>query len=154
MAKLVSFTITKNNNITEKLGMEYLISADRRFFVPDLDSRKKILDLFGLGYNYIRAFDVVMFRDPVGDLDEVEIDNVDDLILVELKVTKKKLPDNPEGFFFGATENEFELARELGDRFRFGFISIHEDSRSHVLLTLPELEKIIKHKRTQYQVNL
>ena len=154
MGKLVSFTITKNNNITEKLGIEYILSVDKRFFVPDLESRKEILDLHGLEYNYIRAFDMVMFKEQIGEQEEIEIKNIQDIILVELKVTKKKLPNLPEGFFFGATENEFELAKKLGNLFRFGFISIHEESRSHVLLTLPELEKLIKNKRTQYQVNL
>ncbi len=154
MARIVSFTITKNNNITEKIGMEYLLSVDKRFFVPDLPSRKKILEMFDLGHNYIRAFDLVMFQEPIQDQDEVEIENIDDIILVEIKVTKKELPNNPDGFFFGATENEFQLASQLGDRFRWGFVSIHENSKSFSLLTMDELESKIKHKRTQYQINL
>ena len=154
MAKLVSFTITKNNNITERLGMEYILSVDRRFFVPDLISRKKILELHGLGNNFIRAFDMVMFQNEIEDSDEIEIENINDTILVELKVTKKELPNNPDGFFFGATENEFQLANLLGDRFRWGFVSIHENSKSFSLLTMNELESRIKNKRTQYQINL
>ena len=58
------------------------------------------------------------------------------------------MPHNPKGFFFGATENEFNLAKRLGDGY------IHKDSLSHALLTLTELEKIIKTKRIQFQINI
>jgi len=134
--------------------MEYILSVDKRFFVPDLASRKKILELHDLGHNFIRAFDMVMFRNEIENTDEIEIEDIKDIILVELKVTKKELPNNPDGFFFGATENEFNLAKELGNRFRWGFVSIHENSKSFSLLTMNELESKIKHKRTQYQINL
>jgi hypothetical protein len=42
----------------------------------------------------------------------------------------------------------------LGEKFRFCFVSIHEKASSFVLLTLPELENIIKLKRIQFQINL
>jgi hypothetical protein len=76
------------------------------------------------------------------------------MILVELKTTKKYLPNNPRGFFFGATENEFNFGEILGDKFRFCFVSLHEKGSSFALLTIEELDLIIRNKRIQYQINL
>lgn len=154
MARIVSFTITKKNNVTEKIGLEYLLSSNQRFFVPDTESRKQILDLLDLGHNFIRAFDMVMFDMPVSKKEIVEINKNSEFKMIEVKVTKKELPNNPDGFFFGATQNEFDLARRMGERFMFCFVSIHDNSRSYSLLTMKELESRIKHKRTQYQINL
>jgi hypothetical protein len=78
----------------------------------------------------------------------------EDLILVELKTTKKKLLSLPAGFFFGATDNEFQLARKLGEQYKFCFISLHPETPKYSLLSLEELEKIIRTKRLQYQINL
>lgn len=80
--------------------------------------------------------------------------NIDDITLIELKTTKKKLINLPSGFFFGATESEFALATQLGNQYKFCFISLHIESSNYVLLTLEELNKIIKTKRIQYQINL
>ena len=79
---------------------------------------------------------------------------LEDIILVELKTTKKYLPENPKGFFFGATENEFNFGKILGSRFRFCFVSLNEKGSSFAFLTLEELDERIKNKRIQYQINL
>lgn len=79
---------------------------------------------------------------------------LEDIILVELKTTKKYLPDNPKGFFFGATENEFNFGELLGEKFRFCFVCLNENSLSISLQTIPELEKRIRNKRIQFQINL
>ncbi|NTU73785.1 hypothetical protein HGB07_06510, partial [Candidatus Roizmanbacteria bacterium] len=133
-------------------AVAFLLSQDGRFRVPTKDERKCILQVLGLPATFSRAFDLVLFPAPyAGAIDEISLA---DAKLVELKTTKKPLPNNPDGFFFGATENEFELARRLGDRSRFCFVSLHEDSKGHALLTLDELEGRIRTKRVQYQINL
>ena len=80
--------------------------------------------------------------------------HLDEMIFIELKTTKKYLPENPKGFFFGATENEFNFGKLLGDKFRFCFVCLNARSPSFALLTIKELEKIIRNKRVQYQINL
>ena len=52
------------------------------------------------------------------------------------------------------TENEFNLADKLGKQFRFCFVSLHSESKCHVLLTSEELALRIRTKRLQYQINL
>ena len=80
--------------------------------------------------------------------------HIDEIVLIELKVTRKYLPENPKGFFFGATQNEFDFGEMLGEKFRFCFVSLHERGSSYVLLTIAELEAIIRTRRIQYQINL
>jgi hypothetical protein len=79
---------------------------------------------------------------------------LDEILFIELKTTKKYLPENPKGFFFGATENEFNFAKLLGSRFRFCFVCLNDKSLSYSMLTIDELEKIIRNKRIQFQINL
>jgi hypothetical protein len=79
---------------------------------------------------------------------------IDEITLVELKTTKKFLPENPKGFFFGATQNEFDFGERLGDKYRFCFVCLHPDSPSYAMLSVPELEAIMRTKRVQYQINL
>ncbi len=151
-----SFTLTLSNNVTEKEGVNYLIENHTGFFKIDLPAKKKILDLLQIEHRFLQSFDMIYFPDLVGkeiNGDEIET-YLEDMVLVELKTTKKYLPNNPKGFFFGATENEFNFGEILGEKFRFCFVSLHEKGSSYVLLTIEELELIIRNKRIQYQINL
>ena len=74
--------------------------------------------------------------------------------LLEIKATKKKLPNLPYGFFFGATKNEFDLGELLGDRYRFCLVCLHPDTLGFVTLTPSELDPLVRSKRIQYQINL
>ena len=67
---------------------------------------------------------------------------------------KKKLLNNPSKFFFGATQNEFDLADKLKDKYKFCFVSLHEESQSASFLTKDEMFEIIQNKRIQFQINL
>jgi hypothetical protein len=151
-----SFTITLSNLRTEKAGIEYLRTHATGFFYVDRITRKLILDLLGMESKYARAFDMVFIPRYEGEeltAEEIQT-HIDEIILVELKVTRKFLPENPKGFFFGATENEFNFGRLLGEKFRFCFVCLNPLSISHSLLTIEELESRIRTKRIQYQINL
>lgn len=156
MSKEQSFTLTLSNNVTEKEGIKYLIENYTGFFKIDLLTKKELLDLLKIDHSFLQAFDLVYVKEMVG----IEITTnfletyLEDIILVELKTTKKYLPENPKGFFFGATENEFNFGKILGDKFRFCFVSINEKGSSFSLLTLEELEARIKKRRIQFQINL
>jgi hypothetical protein len=154
MASEHSYTITLSNNISEKEAIQFLIDSDRNFINPDKESRKLIMELLGIEKKFSRAFDLVLIPGHTNLENVIELSSASEIILVELKTTKKKLVNNPRGFFFGATENEFDLARKFEDMFRFCFVSLHPESKSYRLLTLKELNGIIKTKRVQYQINL
>ncbi|AZV42001.1 hypothetical protein BAOM_1391 [Peribacillus asahii] len=153
MSNQHSFTITKSNNETEKVGISYLQSQDGRFINPDKEMRKVILEKLNVPKKYYRTFDLIFVENIKMQNGEV-IDNPSEITLIELKTTQKELHNNPSGFFFGATENEFELAKLLGNQYKFCFVCLHPNCPSYKLLALSELNDIIKNKRIQYQINL
>jgi hypothetical protein len=156
MSRKQSFVLTLSNNVTEKEGINYLIENYTGFFKIDLETKRKILDVLNINHRFIQSFDLIYLPSFVGKVinqDYIEI-YLEDMILVELKTTKKYLPENPKGFFFGATENEFDFGRILGDKFRFCFVSLHEKGSSFSLQTIAEVESRIKYKRIQYQITL
>ncbi|TNE80679.1 MAG: hypothetical protein EP332_06595 [Bacteroidetes bacterium] len=156
MSRKHSFTLTLSNNVTEKEGVNFLLENYTGFFKIDLATKKELLDLLDVEHKFLQSFDLIYIPNMLGEKIDAQFIKtyLEDLILVELKTTKKFLPENPKGFFFGATENEFNFGKILGDRFRFCFVSLHEKGSSFALLTIKELESIIKNRRIQYQINL
>ncbi len=154
MASEYSYTITLENNKSEKEAIRYLVESDKNFINPNKESRKLIMEILGVNKKYSRAFDLVLIPGHTNLENIIKLKNSSDIILVELKTTKKKLINNPRGFFFGATKNEFDLAESLNEKFKFCFVSLHHESKSYKLLTLNELNEIIRTKRIQYQINL
>ncbi len=156
MSRKHSFILTLSNNVTEKQGINYLIEKQTGFFKIDKDMKKELLDKVNIPYNYLQSFDLIYIPKLKGVIFEKDFieTHLDEIIFVELKTTKKYLPDNPKGFFFGATENEFNFGELLGDSFRFCFVCLNEKSPSYAMLTVKELEKIIRNKRIQFQINL
>lgn len=155
MAHEHSFGITLRNNHTENVGLQHLLDSEPEWFVPDSKSRRAILEALGLEKRFSRAFDLVWVKGRQRTADEASmIVSPQNITLIELKTTRKRLPGNPSGFFFGATDNEFQLARRLGDAFRFCFVCLHPDTHSHKLVSYLDLETLIKVKRIQYQINL
>lgn len=154
MAKAHSFKITLSNNRTELEGMDFVLNTASNLLHPDLFGRKKLLEVLGLPITYQKTFDLVRVQGAARGDAEIEIPDPKSITLIELKTTKKKLLDNPMGFFFGATENEFNLAKTMGNQFNFAFVCLHADCPSVKFLTLEELEPLIQRKRTQFQVNL
>lgn len=151
-----SFTITRRNNATEKEGIQYMESLNQGFFFVNKDERQRILELLGQPKNFSRSFDMVLVPRLAGaqlSLETIET-HINEVMLIELKCTRALLPNNPKGFFFGATQNEFDFGERLGEKFRFCFVCLNPQSRSHALLSVPELEQIIRTRRIQYQINL
>lgn len=154
MAKQQSYSITLKNNISEKEAVQFLLDSDKNFINPDKESRKKIMALLNINKRFIRAFDLVLIPGHTNLETVINLEKPEEIVLIELKTTKKKLINNPSGFFFGATQNEFDLAKLFVDRFFFCFVSLHPESLGYKLVSLNELEKRIKTKRIQYQINL
>lgn len=156
MSRKHSFVLTLSNNVTEKEGINYLIENHTGFFKIDLATKRELLDLLNMSHKFLQAFDLIYVSEMVGKVADMNFIHtyLEDIILVELKTTKKYLPENPKGFFFGATENEFNFGKLLGNRFRFCFVCLNEKSPSFALLTIEGLESRIKNRRIQFQINL
>ena len=101
-----------------------------------------------------------MLPQPTEVIDETTLPrHLEQIVLVEMNTTKKQIKDaGHAGFFFGATQREYDLAAKLGDKFRFAFVVLNTANAYGkpfaVLLTLQELDHRTRAKRIQYQVNL
>ena len=156
MSRKHSFTLTLSNNVTEKEGVLFLLNNHTGFFKIDLNTKKELLDLLKIERRYLQSFDLIYVPEMVGKTINSDFlkTYLEDIIFVELKTTKKYLPENPKGFFFGATENEFNFGKILKNKFLFCFVTINKKAPSFVLLTIKELDKKIRNKRIQYQISL
>lgn len=156
MSRKESFILTLSNNATEKQGINYLTEKQTGFFKLDKEMKRELLNKVNISHSYLQSFDMVYIPKMEGiEFKEEYIEtHLDELIFVEIKTTQKFLPENPTGFFFGATEKEFNFGKLIGEKFRFCLVCLNEKSPSYVLLTLEELDKIVKIKRIQYQINL
>lgn len=154
MAVSTSHTITIRNNISEKEGIQYILNNYKEMFNPDAKVRKDLLKRFNIDQRFSKAFDLIQIPGSDNTIEEINIDDIEIINFIELKTTKKKLLYNPSKFFFGATQNEFDLADQLGDKYKFCFVSLHEESQSASFLTKDEMFGIIQNKRIQFQINL
>lgn len=157
MAHAHSYQITLSNNKTEKEALNMLLAEREDLLIPDAKGRKAIIEALGIDKRFRRTFDLVRIPGHHFGEAQVEIQDPGSITLFEIKSTKKLLPDFPKGFFFGATANEFDLAKLLGERFQFCFVSLHLEQPANKRIayrSLAELEKMIRTKRTQFQVNL
>jgi len=154
---------SKRNRVVEKAGLQDVLLKDLRFQAPTTETKKAILKGLGLGDTKLygpQSFDAIMLPQPTVPIDVSTLPRyLDQIILVEMKTTKKPIKDaGLAGFFFGATQREYDLAAKLGDRFRFAFVVLNSANiygkPFAVLLTLSELEHRTRAKRIQYQVNL
>ena len=157
------FTKSKRNRGVEKAGLQDVLLRDPRFQAPTTETKKAILKGLGLGDTKLygpQSFDAILLPQAEPMVEEATLSrHLDQIILVEMKTTKKPIKDaSLAGFFFGATQREYDLAAKLGDRFRFAFVVLNSANAYGkpfaVLLTLPELEHRTRSKRIQYQVNL
>lgn len=151
---------SRSNRRTERDAFE-LLCSDLRFQVPDNATKKAILATFGVEGDFTaRTFDAVLTSEPCPPITTVNAhEHLDGMKLIELKTTRKPIKSAAlNGFFFGATMREYDLAVALADHHRFCFVVLSADNDYgrpfFVLLTLEELERKTRTKRLQYQVNL
>ena len=154
---------SKRNRIVEKAGLKDVLLKDKRFQTPTTKTKKAILHGLGLGDTKFygpQSFDAIMLPQPTELIDETTLPrHLEQIVLIEMKTTKKPIKDAAlAGFFFGATQREYDLATKLGEKFRFAFVVLNSANAYGkpfaVLLTLKELELRTRNKRIQYQVNL
>lgn len=103
------------NYAREKAGLNFLMNENRDLVRPTLNEKRDLLKLLDLSTRMTRSFDLVRLKVPTLNM----ITSREDFSLVEVKVTGKELPNFPAGFFFGMTENEENLLRNLEDSFTF-----------------------------------
>lgn len=131
-------------------GIELLRKELKGFHIPNPQEKVFLLDLLGVSKSFKQTFDAVRLKVPT----IADVKSAHDFDLLELKTTDKCLPNLPQGFFFGLTENEEMLLKVLNGKYLLCFVSLHPDSEGFCLTNWDELQKLIQTKRVQYQINL
>ena len=140
----------ERNLESESNGLHHLLNSDPLLIKPTLEEKRSLLEILEYPKKYTRSFDLVKLN--VDDFSQVH--SKKDFVLIEVKVTRTKLPNFPKGFFFGMTENEENLLRDLEGFFLLCLISIHPESLDWRYFTYTDLQSHIQTKRIQYQINL
>jgi len=140
----------KSNLESENSGLKLLMAGDSRLVVPTLEEKKLLLLHLNYPTIYTRSFDLVRLHVTSIEL----VKSKDDFVLIEVKVTSKKLVNFPTGFFFGLTKNEETLLQDLEGSFLLCLVSIHPDTQQSIYLDFKSLNDRIRNKRVQYQINL
>ena len=99
MSRKHSFKLTLSNNVTEKQGINYLIDNETGFFKIDKEMKKELLDKVNISHKFLQSFDLIYipsFKDVKFKNDYLET-HLDEILFIELKTTKKYLPNNPKG---------------------------------------------------------
>ena len=138
-----------NRNRQDK-GLQLLKEQMPGFYVPDKVERQQLLELLGISKRFQQTFDGIRLHVPI----MADIKSAKDFDLLEIKSTDKCLPSLPEGFFFGLTENEEMLLKVFDGKYFLCLVSLHPSSAKFTLLGWNELQRLIQHKRVQYQINL
>ena len=91
IASSQSYESTLKNNTTEKEAILFLMESNSSFIEPDKDSRKMILQHFGLSSKYMRAFDLIQVDGHINSEEKFILNPENKITLIEIKSTKKKL---------------------------------------------------------------
>ena len=98
------------------------------FIVPSALQRQNMLVAFAKKGKvvYGRAFDIVRLSahvnlDELGDVER----NLEKILVFEIKSTRKDLPPDFSGYFFGLSAAEVLVAQSLKDHFKFIFVNVN-----------------------------
>jgi hypothetical protein len=89
LASNQSYTITLDNNKSEKEAIDFLMKSDASFISPDKLSRKKLLEVFNIDSKYARAFDLILIPGHTNLEEVIELKSLENVTFIELKTTKK-----------------------------------------------------------------
>jgi hypothetical protein len=131
-------------------GFEMLKKELPGFYAPTPAEKKKILEILGISQRFKATFDAIRLK--VASFADVQ--NARDFDLLELKVTDKCLPNLPQGFFFGMTENEEMLLKVFEGKYFLCLVCMNAKSRGYALVDWSQLKDLTQNKRVQYQINL
>ena len=125
---------------TAKAAAAILVAKKAGFIIPKGKQRQNLLVAFAKRGKvvYGKAFDVVKLSAPVdlADLTEVE-KHLEQIIVFEIKSTRKKLKADFSGYFFALTAAEVLVAQSL--KKQFGFVLVNTGTGEHLEMSLSEI---------------
>ncbi len=129
-----------SRNQTAKKAAQILLQSNTGFIVPTAKQKHILLVEFAKAnlVVYGKAFDIVKLSDNINLDDSREIaNNLDKIILCEIKSSNRKLPEDFRGYFFALTTAELLVAQNL--KLRYKFIFVNTVTGFHTELTLQEI---------------
>lgn len=125
---------------TARRAAAMLAARNEGFFVPTAQQRQNLLVAFAKRGKvvYGKAFDIVRLSA------EVDLDNLTDveahlekIVVFEIKSTRKDLPADFSGYFFGLSAAEVLVAQSLREHFKFIFVNV--TTGSHIVMGLGDI---------------
>jgi hypothetical protein len=119
-----------------------MLAADHGYVAPTATTRRHVAMAFAAKNKvvYGKAFDAIRVRgeDPIDFDDFAAVEaRIDDVVLCEVKSTRRDLDEEFAGYFFGLSTAELLVAQSLGANFEFALVNTA--SRVVRTLTLREL---------------
>ena len=113
---------TDSGSATAGKAARLVVSKNLGYLIPTAKQKKNVVVAFAKKDRivYGQAFDVIRLTEPVDlDLfDEVE-QNLNKILLCEIKSSKQDFPADFRGYFFALTAAEVLVAQNLKDQYRF-----------------------------------
>lgn len=113
---------TDSGSATAGKAARLVVSKNLGYLIPTAKQKKNVVVAFAKKDRivYGKAFDVIRLTEPVDlDLfDEVE-QNLNKILLCEIKSSKQDFPADFRGYFFALTAAEVLVAQNLKDQYRF-----------------------------------
>lgn len=133
---------------TEAKGLDILLNSNQGFYIPEKEEKMRLYSMCGIDFKkYSRAVDCIQMK--VKSFDRIKSE--EDFDFIEVKTTKdKKVKELPYGVFFGFTQNEENLFRELTN---YKLCLVHTLLKEYYCLDFTEYSEMIQTKRVQYQIN-
>jgi len=156
------YTKSLDNQARERDAVGHLLGLEPRFQKPSRAVKIRILELLALpkdGAWTHQTFDLIVTTLGTPPISEENVEaHIDSIALVEVKATRKAIKNTAlNGFFFGTTDRQYQLARAAGNRYWYAFIVLNASNDYghpfYVLLPLEEVERRTQSKRLQYQVS-
>src|SRR2546423_5050199 len=120
-----------SGSATAKRALAILVEKAAGFVIPNSAQRKNLVVAFAKSdmIIYGKAFDCVRLNGEV-NLDTVESieTNLDRIVVIEIKSTRKHLAADFAGHFFSLSSAEMLVAQSLRHRFKFAFVNINTGS--------------------------
>jgi hypothetical protein len=119
-------------------GFELLRKELPGFYAPTAADKKRILEILGISQRFKATFDAIRLKVPTF----TNVQNPRDFDLLELKVTDKYLPNLPQGFFFGMTENEEMLLKVFEGKYLLCLVCMNSKSKGYALVDWSQLKQL------------
>ncbi len=133
---------------------KYLVSLNQGFHEVGPNAKnqiKKRYNIEGGSYDLIQ----LPTQKSCDPLDRLDDNDLDELVLVEVKSSNRSLPQTLEGHFFSLQYSEQLAAQSLGARYIFAFVVIQKDSSAfHRVLRWQDIWANAKTLHMQWSIRL